>query len=181
MRTVASLGIAGPIAPPPMFLYYSPVRLFEWKHMSAKIEAPPASSDAVRKSMQGNKRRDTKPELVVRQMLREMGFPGYRLDWKKAHGHPDIAYPGRKIAIYVMGCFWHHHEGCKYATTPKQHIEYWQAKFDRNKQRDEEVRAAMEADGWQVVEIWECELKKDKLEETRERLHDEIAYAFVKL
>lgn len=144
-------------------------------------KAPEASSEAVRKSMQGNKRRDTKPELLVRKMLRDMGFPGYRLDWKKAHGHPDIAYPGRKIAIYVMGCFWHHHEGCKYATTPKQHIEYWQAKFDRNKQRDEEVRAAMEADGWQVVEIWECELKKDKLEETRERLHDEIAYAFVKL
>ena len=67
-------------------------------------DAPPASSDAVRKSMQGNKRRDTKPELIVRKMLRDMGYVGYRLDWKKAHGHPDIAFPGRKIAIYVMGC-----------------------------------------------------------------------------
>ena len=146
-----------------------------------KISAPPASSDAVRKSMQGNKRRDTKPELVVRKMLRDMGFPGYRLDWKKAHGHPDIAYPGRKIAIYVMGCFWHQHKGCKYASTPKKHAGYWEAKFARNKARDAEVRDAMEAEGWQVVEIWECELKKDRVEETRERLRSEIEHAFVKM
>ena len=129
--------------------------------------------------MRGNRRRDTKPELIVRRMLREMGYLGYRLDWKKAHGHPDIAYPGRKIAIYVMGCFWHHHDGCKFATTPKTNADYWEAKFTRNKARDSEVRAAMEADGWHVVEIWECELKKDRLEATRERLHQEICYAFV--
>ena len=144
-------------------------------------KAPAASSDAVRKSMQGNKRRDTKPELIVRKMLREMGYTGYRLDWKKAHGHPDIAFPGRKIAIYVMGCFWHRHEGCKYASTPKQHAEYWEAKFARNKARDAEVRERMANDGWHVVEIWECELKKDRIEETRERLFEEIKYAFVKL
>ena len=149
--------------------------------MGEKRKAPEASSDAVRKSMQGNKRRDTKPEIVVRKMLREMGYRGYRLDWKKAHGHPDIAFPGRKIAIYVMGCFWHQHEGCKYASTPRQHSEYWQAKFQRNKERDAEVRAAMKADGWQVVEIWECELRKDRIDETRARLKSEIAYAFVKL
>ena len=111
--------------------------------MGKKLEAPAATNEHVRKSMQGNKRRDTKPELVVRRMLREMGYVGYRLDWKKAHGHPDIAFPGRKIAIYVMGCFWHQHEGCKYASTPKQHVEYWQAKFARNKERDAEVRKAM--------------------------------------
>ena len=149
--------------------------------MSKQLKAPEASSAAVRKSMQGNKRRDTKPELVVRKMLRDMGHPGYRLDWKKAHGHPDIAYPGRKLAIYVMGCFWHQHEGCKYASKPKQHTDYWEAKFARNKQRDAEVRAAMEADGWTVVEIWECELKKDKIEATRDRLEREISWAFVEL
>ena len=143
--------------------------------------APEASNENVRKSMQGNKRRDTKPELAVRKMLREMGYPGYRLDWKKAHGHPDIAYPGRKIAIYVMGCFWHQHEGCKYASTPKQHTEYWQAKFARNKQRDAEVRAAMESEGWTVIEIWECELKKKKIEETKTRLSQQITWAFTDL
>ena len=144
------------------------------------LKAPPASSEAVRKSMQGNKRRDTKPEILVRRMLREMGFVGYRLDWKKAPGHPDIAYPGRKIAIFVMGCFWHQHEGCKYASTPKKNVEYWEAKFRRNKERDEEVRAAMAELGWHVVEIWECELKKDRIYTTRERLEQEIKYAFVK-
>lgn len=131
--------------------------------------------------MQGNKRRDTKPELVVRRMLRDMGYPGYRLDWKKAKGHPDIAYPGRKIAIFVMGCFWHHHEECKHATTPKNHIEYWQAKFERNKKRDAEVRAELESDGWKVIEIWECELKKDRIEETARRLQSEMEYAFVEI
>lgn len=149
--------------------------------MSERPKAPEASSDAVRKSMQGNKRRDTKPELVVRKMLRDMGYPGYRIDWKKAKGHPDIAYPGRKLAIFVMGCYWHQHEGCRYASKPKQHVEYWQAKFARNKQRDAEVRAALEADGWKVVEIWECELKKDRIEETRERLQSEISYAFIEI
>ena len=84
-------------------------------------------------------------------------------------------------AIYVMGCFWHQHEGCKYASTPKKNVEYWQAKFARNKARDEEVRKAMKADGWHVIEIWECELKKDKLEATRDRLEREIRYAFVEI
>lgn len=146
-----------------------------------RIAAPPASSDAVRKSMQGNKRRDTKPELIVRKMLREMGYVGYRLDWKKAPGHPDIAFPGRKIAIFIMGCFWHQHEGCKYASTPKQHVDYWLAKFARNKQRDAEVRTELESDGWHVVEIWECELKKGTIDATRDRLQQEIRYAFVNL
>ena len=148
---------------------------------AAKIQAPPASSDAVRKSMQGNKRRDTKPELVVRHMLRELGYPGYRLDWKKAPGHPDIAFPGRKIALFVHGCFWHSHEGCKYASKPSTNTEYWNAKFARNKARDARVRAELQELGWTVIDIWECELKKDRIDETRERLQREIEYAFVKI
>ena len=138
-------------------------------------------SEATHHSMQANKRTNTKPELAVRRMLRELGWPGYRLDWKKAKGHPDIAYPGRKIAIFVHGCFWHHHAGCKYATTPKKNATYWQAKFERNQARDEETRAALEAEGWKVVVIWECELKKDVIATTRQRLHDELSYAFMKL
>ena len=138
-------------------------------------------SEATRHSMQGNKRTNTKPELLVRRMLREFGWPGYRLDWKKATGHPDIAYPGRKIAIFVNGCFWHHHDGCAYATTPKKNVEYWTEKFERNRARDERTRSALEQAGWHVVVIWECELKKDTLEATRTRLHDELAYAFVEL
>lgn len=138
-------------------------------------------AEATRHSMQSNKRANTKPEVLVRQMLREMGWPGYRLDWKKAKGHPDIAYPGRKIAIFVNGCFWHHHEGCKYATIPQKNMEYWTAKFERNRRRDEETRAELESEGWQVVVIWECELRKENIGKTRARLHDEIAHAFVEV
>lgn len=129
--------------------------------------------------MQANKSKDTKPELKVRRALREAGLPGYRLHWKKAPGKPDICYPGRKVAIFVNGCFWHHHEGCRYATTPKKNVEYWNAKFERNRARDAETAQTLEAQGWNVVVIWECELKKDKLEQTRERLHDALEYAFV--
>jgi DNA mismatch endonuclease (patch repair protein) len=134
-----------------------------------------ATSDAVRKSMQGNKRKDTKPELKVRALLRELGFPGYRLQWKKAPGHPDIAYPGRKIAIFVHGCFWHHHEGCHYATMPASNTEFWQAKFERNRQRDERVTAQLEAEGWKVIVIWECELKGDAMARTGEYLYSVLS------
>ena len=135
-------------------------------------KAPEASSEAVRKSMQGNKRRDTKPELVVRRMLREMGYPGYRLDWKKAPGHPDIAYPGRKTAVFVMGCFWHAHEGCKYASRPGTHSDYWDEKFRRNKERDARNRAALVADGWTVIVVWECRLKRDRVQATMRQVVD---------
>ena len=116
--------------------------------------------------MQGNKRKDTKPELLVRKALREAGYTGYRLPWKKAPGRPDIAFPGRKVAIFIDGCFWHHHEGCKYATTPATNTEFWEDKFARNKARDERDRKLLAEDGWTVISIWECELKKDMLSET---------------
>ena len=125
-------------------------------------------SEATRKSMQGNKRANTKPELLVRKKLREAGYPGYRLQWNKVPGHPDIAYPGRKVAIFVHGCFWHHHEGCKYASTPSTNVEYWENKFATNIARDEKNRRLLEEMGWKVSVVWECELKKDKLDETIE-------------
>lgn len=81
-------------------------------------------SEAVHNVMVANKRVNTKPELIVRKMLREMGWPGYRCDWKKCAGHPDIAYPGRKLALFINGCFWHAHEGCKYASKPKSNVEF---------------------------------------------------------
>lgn len=128
-------------------------------------------TEAIRKTMQGNKRKDTRPELKVRAMLREMGFPGYRLQWKKTPGHPDIAYPGRKIAIFVNGCFWHHHHNCSLAYTPKSNIGFWEEKFARNIERDRKTTEALEADGWTVVTIWECELKKDTIDETEAHLY----------
>lgn len=121
---------------------------------------------ATHKSMQGNKRVNTKPEVLMRHELRAAGYPGYRLDWKKAPGHPDVAYPGRKIAIFVNGCFWHHHENCRYATTPSKNVDYWQKKFATNRERDERTRKELEDMEWTVLVIWECELKKGKLPNT---------------
>ena len=123
-------------------------------------KAPHASSVAVHNSMIANKRRDTKPEIVVRQMLREMGYKGYRLDWKKAPGHPDIAYPGKKIAIFVHGCFWHRCPRCN-LPMPKTHQEYWIPKLERNVQRDEENTRRLTEDGWLVIVIWECQINDD--------------------
>lgn len=138
------------------------------------LSTPPvASSAAVRKCMQGNKRRDTTPELKVRAMLRELGYPGYRLDWKKAPGHPDIAYPGRKIALFINGCFWHRCPVCN-LPEPKSNVAYWQAKFTRNVERDARTKAALEEQGWKVVVIWEHQLKKAELDATRQYLYEQV-------
>lgn len=124
---------------------------------------------AVRKSMQGNKRRDTKPELLVRQRLRAAGLTGYRLDWAKAPGRPDIAFPGRKIAIFVNGCYWHRCPHCN-PSTPRKNVEFWEAKFRRNVERDKRALAELETLGWHAMTIWECELKRDRIDETMERV-----------
>lgn len=132
---------------------------------------------AIRHVMQANTSKNTKPELVVRQMLRRLGWPGYRLHWKTSAGRPDIVYPGRKIAIFVNGCFWHRHEGCKKASTPKSNQEFWNAKFERNKARDKRVTEQLESEGWKVVTIWECELEKDKMQHTGEYLYEVMSLA----
>lgn len=131
-------------------------------------------SMATRKSMQGNKRRDTKPEVAVRRMLREMGFTGYRVDWGEVPGRPDVAFVGRKLAIFVMGCFWHRCPECQ-MSVPKKNVEYWEAKFARNVERDQRNLEALEAMGWKVLVLWEHQLKKKQLDETRR-----ILYQFVR-
>ncbi|MDR1422915.1 MAG: very short patch repair endonuclease [Coriobacteriales bacterium] len=122
----------------------------------------PEVDPAIRKTMQGNRGSNTKPELLVRKILRDEGFPGYRLHWKKAPGKPDIAYPGRKIAVFVNGCFWHHHEGCRYAYTPKKNQYFWINKFEENTMRDNKVYSELVACGWKVFTLWECELKQQE-------------------
>mgnify|MGYP002626540370 CR=1 FL=1 len=110
--------------------------------------------------MKANKGKDTGPEVRVRRMLRGMGYPGYRLNWKKAPGKPDIAYPGHKLAIFVNGCFWHRCPVCN-LPLPKSHAEYWEEKFRRNVERDAEKTRELEGSGWQVVVIWECRLRNE--------------------
>lgn len=133
-------------------------------YASVRVPAPPASNYAVHKSMQGNKRKDTKPELLVRERLREAGLGGYRLQWKAA-GRPDVAWPGKKVCLFINGCFWHRCPHC-HPSTPAKNVEYWEAKFKRNVERDEKNLSALKADGWKVHVVWECQLKKKTREET---------------
>lgn len=128
---------------------------------------------AVRKSMQGNKRKDTKPELLVRKRLREAGLVGYRLDWAKAPGRPDIAFPGRKIAIFVNGCYWHRCPHCN-PSVPKKNVSFWEAKFRRNVERDKRALEELEQLGWTAITIWECELKRKNIDVTMNRVIERI-------
>ena len=130
-------------------------------------------SEAVRKSMQGNKRANTKPELLVRARLREAGLTGYRLQWK-VPGRPDIAWPGKKVALFVNGCFWHRCPHCN-LPIPKSNVEYCSVKFERNVQRDAEAMDKLTEMGWRVHVIWECQLKKRVADETFAILLPELA------
>lgn len=112
----------------------------------------------MRKTMQANRGKNTKPELKLRSLLREAGYPGYRLHWKKAPGHPDVAYPGRKVAVFVNGCFWHRCPHCD-PPMPKSNMKFWEAKFAANQARDARNAAELRAGGWAVVTLWECRLK----------------------
>jgi DNA mismatch endonuclease (patch repair protein) len=109
--------------------------------------------------MQSNRSRDTGPELALRRLLRDAGYPGYRLHWKAVPGHPDIAYPGRKIAIFVNGCFWHRCPLCN-PPSPKSNAEFWEAKFASNQERDKRKTQSLQALGWAVVVVWECQLQR---------------------
>ncbi len=112
--------------------------------------------------MRGNKSQNTKPELLLRKALREAGQPGYRLHWKLP-GKPDIAYPGKKVAIFVNGCYWH---GCpRCAKKPaKSNADYWTAKIAYNQSRDSANHATLAKDGWRVIVVWECETKNELAE-----------------
>lgn len=107
--------------------------------------------------MQGNRGKGTTPELKLRRLLRQAGHPGYRLHWKKVPGHPDVAYPGRRIAIFVNGCFWHRCPHCS-PSTPKSNREFWEAKFAANQVRDKRKLEALQGLGWTTVTLWECEI-----------------------
>ena len=105
------------------------------------------------------KSRDTSPELTVRRRLHALGYR-FRLQAKELPGRPDIVLRARRKAIYVHGCYWHRHVGCKYASTPKTRTEFWTAKFDANVARDRRNLAALSALNWDALVIWECELKR---------------------
>jgi DNA mismatch endonuclease, patch repair protein len=105
--------------------------------------------------------KDTKPEMLVRKFLFSHGFR-YRLHVKTLPGKPDIVLPKYKTVIFVHGCFWHGHKGCKYFVVPKTRKEWWVNKIARNKQNDKESLKALRNSQWKVITIWECDLKPAK-------------------
>jgi DNA mismatch endonuclease (patch repair protein) len=123
-----------------------------------QLPNPPPSSPTVRSVMQANRARDTKPERQLRLALRESGHPGYRLNWKRAPGRPDISYPGRRVAVFVHGCYWHHCPRC-HPDLPKSNPEFWARKFELNRERDARKRRQLEEADWRVFEVWECDIR----------------------
>lgn len=109
--------------------------------------------------MAGIKGKDTKPELVLRRALHARGFR-YRLHSKTVPGRPDLVFPKHHAIVFVHGCFWHRHEGCRYTTTPSTRPEFWQAKFDANVARDRSVHDQLLDAGWRVATVWECALRR---------------------
>lgn len=122
--------------------------------------SPSPKSDTVSRVMSANKAKNTGPELLLRRALWNAGVRGYRLHPKKVTGRPDVAFISRKLAIFVHGCFWHHCRRCR-PTLPKHNSPFWKAKFERNRERDAGKIADLEASGWKVVTVWECDLNRD--------------------
>lgn len=123
-------------------------------------EDPPVSPER-RRNMAAVRNADTSPELRVRKFLHAAGYR-FRLHRGDLPGTPDIVMPGRKLAVFVHGCFWHRHEGCPRATMPKTRVSFWRAKFKANVRRDKSSRAALEALGWRLVVVWECQTHSEK-------------------
>lgn len=104
------------------------------------------------------KGKDTKPEMIVRKYLFSRGLR-FRVQVRKLPGNPDIVLPKYRTVIFVDGCFWHGHDGCKYFRLPKSNVEFWTAKIERNIARDARCQTELKALGWNVIRVWECEIK----------------------
>lgn len=101
--------------------------------------------------------KDTQPELVLRKVLHGLGLR-YRLHGRGLPGKPDLVFPRYRVVVFIHGCFWHRHAGCKIATTPKSNTSFWVEKFEKNVARDARVVAELESLGWRVFVVWECEV-----------------------
>ena len=115
----------------------------------------PPVSKARSYNMSRIRNKDTKPEMIVRSMLHRLGYR-FRLHRKDIPGNPDIVLPKYRTVIFVHGCFWHRHPGCKYAYSPKTRVEFWEKKFADNVRRDREVKELVTKAGWKYFVIWEC-------------------------
>lgn len=114
--------------------------------------------------------KDTKPELIVRRIAHRLGYR-YRLHCPDLPGRPDLVFIGRRKVVFVHGCYWHRHEGCRYAYSPKSNVEFWAQKFENNERRDVAVLVRLRNDGWEPLIIWECECADDELVAARLGAH----------
>jgi len=119
------------------------------------------------------KSKDTKPEMLVRKFLHKNGFR-YRLHVKDMPGKPDIVLPKYKTVVFIHGCFWHGHEGCKYYVVPKTRTEWWLNKINGNINNDTNAEKTLKANGWNIITLWECELKKTSIEVTLSHLQNAL-------
>lgn len=126
------------------------------------------------RNMAAIKGKDTKPEMIMRKYLFSRGLR-FRVQVRKLPGTPDIVLSKYKTVIFVNGCFWHGHEGCKYFRLPKSNVEFWKEKIERNIERDRESMQALLDLEWKVIRVWECELRnKANREETLNRIYTNI-------
>lgn len=119
------------------------------------------------------KAKNTKPEMLVRKFLHAQGFR-YTLHDKKLPGKPDIVLPKYKTVIFVHGCFWHGHKGCKYFVVPKTRTEWWLNKINSNILNDQKAMQALKKKEWKMIHLWECQLKQKKMNATLTKLHSKI-------
>jgi len=119
--------------------------------------------------------KDTKPEILVRKYLFSQGLR-YRKNDKRYPGHPDLVFPKYETIVFINSCFWHKHVGCPHFVLPKSNIEFWSAKLETNMQRDERNISSLCSDGWNVIVIWECELRKPLRDERLLKLYSEITH-----
>jgi DNA mismatch endonuclease (patch repair protein) len=123
--------------------------------MADVVDAPTRS-----RMMSGIRGKDTKPEILVRKALFKAGFR-FRLHRRDLPGVPDVVLPGRKVAVFVHGCFWHMHAGCRYAKLPATRPDFWLEKLSGNVARDNAARQALREDGWRVLTVWECATRNE--------------------
>ena len=122
--------------------------------------APIPNKESTSRAMSANKGKSTKPEIAFRKLLFEKGYRGYRVNYQKLPGTPDIVYLKHRIAIFINGCYWHRCPYCNLAS-PKTHEEFWKDKFLKNIERDRKNYDVLISMGWKVMIIWECEIKND--------------------
>ena len=122
--------------------------------------SPKPLNESTSRVMSANKAKNTKPEIALRKALWSEGYKGYRLNWKNVPGRPDIAYPGKKIAIFVNGCYWHRCPKCD-LPLPKTNTIFWKEKFEKNVKRDKKKNDELLSLNWIVLVFWECDIKSD--------------------